>query len=256
MQDVSARVRIAQVQTSSEKNYCEIKYYLNGRLQTLTKIQAEEFSPAHWRTLQNISFDETGHLLFDNPEWQSLWLGAGEEKTVYLIVDEKAHAFALELLDRRTYLEGQLVEGQYFGDVFMSKINGYKPNPESLVGHVFGSRGRVREFIYGETLAGKLTQPRHKEARRLPLPMLLLTWISYHLARMMVFGRYAYIQEQYSDAHEANVAIELIPLHNPEQKKHYFLPLLWSDQAGHLHWYYFRLTPIDVRTKARRHQLI
>lgn len=249
MQEVSATLRVAR--PVSIPTY-ELKYYLDGRVQTFSKIRSEDFTPAHWRTLETAAFNAAGHLVFDNPHWQSVWLGAGEEKAVYLVVDAENHAFALELLDRATYLEGKLMEGHYFGDVCMSKIRGYKPNPGSLVGHVFGSRGRVREFIHGETLAGKLTQPRHKNAHPLAFPLVWLTRLSHELARSIIYPRYKALRQQYGDAHEANVVIELIPLHNPEHKNHYFLPLLWSDHDGYPHWRFFRLTPIDVRTKGRR----
>lgn len=252
MERVSAMPRVAE-QEKSSASVSKFKYYLNGQVVTLTKIKAEEFTSAHWHSIESAYFNSEGHLVFNNPNWQSLWLGAGEEKAVYLVTDENQKAFALELLDRATYLEGKLMEGDYFGDVTLSNVNGYKPNPGSLVGHVFGGRGRVREFIYGETLAGPLILPRHQDAYRMPFPLAWLAWLSRKLSRTMVESRYRALREQYSDAHEANVVIELLPLKNPEMKNHYWLPLLWSDHDGYPHFYYFRLTPIDVRIKGRCH---
>lgn len=251
MERVSAMPRVAE-QSKSSASVAQFKYYLNGQVVTLTKIKGEEFTPQHWHAIESAHFDSEGHLLFNNPEWHSVWLGAGEEKAVYLITDENYKAFALELLDRATYLEGKLMEGEYFGDVNLPEVKGYKPNPGSLVGHVFGGRGRVREFIYGETLAGPLILPGHKDAYKMPLPLVWLTWLSRKLSRSKVEARYKVLRQQYSDAHEANVVIELLPLKNPEMKSHYWLPLLWSDHDGYPHWRFFRLTPIDVRIKGRR----
>ena len=208
------------------------------------KIAAVEFLPSHAATLKTGRLTAQGkRLVFDDPAWRGIWLGAGEEKAVFLIVDDQKRAFALELLDRHGYREGKLTEGHYYADICLPHLQGASATGDATTASLFGLRfsgnARAREFIYGYTLAD-LHAPQYRSTG-------FWSRTSASVARSRVWLKRRSIAHHYADAHDANVMIELMPVMNPEGKTHYGLPLLWRDLSGHLQWYIFRLTPIDVR---------
>jgi len=239
-----ATQRKAQIQ--AQKYF--IKYLRNGELSEATKLDPAEFSAAHLQTLNTATLTADRELIFGNPHWHSFRLGAGEEKTVFMVVDEAQRAFALELLVRGGYLNGHLAEGHYLADLRLSEIAGLKREPKAMLSLVYSGEVRVREFIYGDTLVSS--------SRSLPQPKgsilkSLFDGLGRWWARQVIFTRYQEIQRIYKDAHEANVIIELIPLHNPERKSHYLLPIPALACDNRLRWYFYRLTPIDVRALPR-----
>ncbi len=221
-----------------------IQYKLNGKLFSARKLDPADFSPNHFQTLGTARFNPEGKLIFSNPNWQSVWLGAGEEKTVFLIVDEERRAFALELLVRGGYLNGRLTEGYYLADLHLSQIGGLKRDPNALLSLTFSGEAKAREYIYGETLAGPALAAFRPKANLLAkaINQVSMCWAAYVTA-----PRYGNLRQIFKDAHEANVMIELVPLHNPERKSHYLFPIPALAQDGRLHWFFYRLTPIDVR---------
>ncbi len=228
-----------------------IKFYMDGEPHTAVKIRPEEYSDYHTRILQEIKMVNGGALHFSEPGWQSIWIGAGEEKSVYLVIDPLNRAFALEVLGKDGYRHGELVGGHYFDDLNIAGFCGRQWNAAAIFGHVFSGRVRVREFIYGETLAGpprlNANCEEHPHSKH-PKVAHIISAISRSIAHWMVTPRYWKIKRIFHDAHEANVMFEFVPLHNPEKKPHYLFPLPWLEADGRLSWFFVRFVAIDVRT--------
>ncbi|HEX2910040.1 MAG TPA: hypothetical protein VH186_04485 [Chloroflexia bacterium] len=225
----------------------EIKCVANGEIIKATKICPAEFDEYHRQVLMKARFASTYELIFDEPGWRSVWIGAGEEKVVFLAIDPQGKAMALELLAKGTYLDGHLVDGDYYAEIFAPGLANKRWDTRSLFGHIFSGRVKVREFIYGDTLAGPglhttcLNQPN--------FAVRLIGCLSRKWARFNVYPLFKKVQRVYRDAHEANVMIELLPLDNPELKSHHLFPVPWLEEDGHLRLRYYRLTPIDVRVR-------
>ena len=210
-------------------------------------MSPSEFDATHRQAIATTRLSANRELIFETAGWQSVWIGAGEEKAVFLVVDPQGRAFALELLAKGTYLEGHLAEGHYFEEIHVPGLTNFRWNTHSLFDHVFSGRVKVREFVYGDTLAGPgLRQPPIHKANPLSrlISLFVRNWISW-----VVSPRYWHFRRLFRDAHEANVMIELLPLSNPEHKSHYLIPVPWLEDDGRLHLRFYRLTPIDVRTR-------
>lgn len=246
---LGSRTAFATKQSAAkvERDYY-IQYVIDGKVQRAKKLDPVDFSSAHVATLQTAHFTEDRRLFFDNPAWQSVWLGAGEEKTVFLVVDEAQRAFALELLVRGGYMSGRLTEGYYLAEMQFSRVNGLKRDPNALLSMVYSGEAKIREFIHGETLLSafaKNTRPQATWFSRL-VHRVSMCW-----AASVAEPRYSEVRHTFKDAHEANVMLELIPLHNPERKSHYMFPVPAISHDGRLRWHFYRLTPIDVRALPR-----
>ncbi len=234
-----------KVRARSRAEQALIKFVIDGVPHSAYKILPTEYSEYHNRCLREAWIDEDNNLRFEEPGWKSVWLGAGEEKLVYLVVDPHDRAFAVEVITRDGYRHGELIEGRYFGDVWLYKITGQRWHPGSVFSHTFSGRVRTREFIYGETLA------KPEKVTGLGWHCCIgnaITAVSRKLALWLVAPRYYRIQRHFHDTHEANVMLELLPLANPEGKSHYRMPLPWFESDGKLGWHFIRLTAIDVRT--------
>ncbi len=230
---------------ASDKRLFYIKYPINGVIRKATKLDPVDFTTQHLTTLASGHFDANNRLAFDNPAWGSAWLGAGEEKAVFLIVDGENRAFALELLVQGGYQDGRLVDGYYLANFQISQIAGRKRDPRCAFSLKFSGEAKAREFIFGETLAGpplKHMSPSGNFGNS------IINKLAWRWAKSIVYPYFCENQRRYRDAHEANVAIEFIPLHNPQRKSHFLFPILALGHDGRLHWYYYRLTCIDVRT--------
>ena len=225
----------------------DIKYGLDNRVWTATKLCPQEFDEGHRQAIVRIEMNADHELVFNVPGWKSVWIGAGEEKTVFLLVDPQNRAFALELLARGTYLEGHLAEGHYFAQLYIPAISNVRWNADSCFDQIFSGQVKVREFVYGDTLAGPGL--RRAPIVRPPLGGRVVKWLARRWINWTIAPRYNYFRRLYRDAHEGNVMIELMPLSNPEHKSHYLLPIPWLEEDGHLHLRYYRLTPIDVRAR-------
>lgn len=245
---VGARLTAAvAAKQTVDRNYY-IQYEVNGVLHRARKLDPVDFSAAHLQTLSTAHLTSDRKLVFNNPGWRSVHLGAGEEKAVFLIVDEAHRAFALELLVRGGYLNGRLTEGYYLADLRIPAVCGEKRDPNAILSLTYNGEAKVREFIYGATLVDVALGTRRTRANKLlrMISAAAMQWASY-----VVAPRYEQVRRTFKDAHEANVAIELIPLHNPERKTHFLFPIPALGQDKRLHWYFYRLTPIDVRARPR-----
>jgi len=224
-----------------------IYYTWGDQVLEATKLNLGEFDQWHRQAVMTARLNEKRELVFGVPGWKSVWMGAGEEKAVFLVIDSHNKAFALEVLAKASYLDGRLTEGHYFDDMVVPGLINKRWDSSSLFGHIFSGEVKAREFIYGNTLAGAglKTQPA-KPANFIKRAVggFCRAW-----TRNAIALRYEKIRRTYKDAHEANVVVELLPLSNPENKKHYFLPTISLEDDGRLHLRYFRLTPIDVRLR-------
>jgi hypothetical protein len=145
-------------------------------------------------------------------------------------------------------LSGRLTEGYYLAEMQFSRINGLKRDPNALLSMVYSGEAKIREFIHGETLLSALAKNARPQANWFSR---LVHAVSMRWAVSVVAPRYCEIRHTFKDAHEANVMLELIPLHNPERKSHYILPVPAISEDGRLRWHFYRLTPIDVRAMPR-----
>ena len=225
----------------------ELCYVKDGRVWPAVKLGLSEFDHDHREAIANLKMSASRELLFDVPGWRSTWIGAGEEKAVFLVVDPQGRAFAIELLAKGTYLQGHLAEGHYFAEIYVPGLSNFRWNTHSFFDHVFSGIVKVREFVYGDTLAGPGL--RVAPVKRASIPARLLHKMARNWVTWVVTPRYYRLRKRYRDAHEANVMIELLPLANPENKSHYLLPIPWLEEDGRLHLRYYRLTPIDVRAR-------
>lgn len=222
-----------------------ITYIYKGEVCSAVKLCPAEFGEAHRRALASLHLGKQRELYFGVPGWRSCWVGAGEEKVVYLIIDPQQRAFAIEVLSKSTYLEGFLTEGHYFGEIFVPGLCNVRWDERSLFGHIFSGRIKAREYIYGETLAGPGLLTEHwSKANFLAR---LIGRIGHSWASFVVAPRYNQVRKFYRDTHEANVMIEVMPLSNPEGKDHYMFPVPWLEEDGKIYLRFYRLTPIDVR---------
>lgn len=222
-------------------------YTWGNQVHEATKIKEVEFDEAHLHALRTARFNANRELVFDVPGWKSVWIGAGEEKAVFLVIDSHNRAFALEVLAKASYLDGRLTEGHYYADLIIPGIINVRWDKQALFGHIFSGEVKAREFIYGETLAGPGL--RCEPAKPVNFFNRAIGKFFRGWARNAVALRYEKVRRTYKDAHEANVVVELLPLSNPEKKKHYLLPTIALEDDGRLHLRYFRLTPIDVRLR-------
>lgn len=166
----------------------------------VTKIDENEFTPTHREILLTMRF-ENQTLIFENRQWKSILLGAGEEKAVYAVCDENNKVFALELIDERYYLNGRLIQGSYFGNLTCSGIKGKCFNEDSFVGLCFTGLVKPREFIYGFEW-GRF----HKNMKKVESGKWFTMWL------WQVFhDEFLEFQERYKDVHDRNVMFEILP---------------------------------------------
>jgi hypothetical protein len=131
-----------------------IYYTWGSQVLEATKLSLAEFDEGHRQALFTARFNANRELIFGVPGWKSAWVGAGEEKAVFLVIDAQNRAFALEILAKASYLDGRLTEGHYFGDLIIPGLINLRWDKDSLFGHIFSGEVKAREFIYGDTLAG------------------------------------------------------------------------------------------------------
>jgi hypothetical protein len=163
------------------------------------KIKQENFTPYHHEVIGNLQY-ESKKLFFKDKAWSSILLGAGEEKAVYCICDHNNKVFALEIIDEKHYLNGRLINGEYFFQKRIGNLVDVKFNPQSLIGLTFTGLVKAREFIYGYEW-GRFQLRYDKESKIDKL----LTFI-FQAKFISEFNSYA---ERYKDVHDRNVMFEI-----------------------------------------------
>jgi len=195
------------------------------------KIMKHEVSPTHLEIIRNIELKNQQLIFPENAVmWMSGLLGSGEEKAVYVVRDRQSKIFALELINEKHYLNGRLIDGEYFGAVQAKGIRGVRLNPESVIGLEFTGLVKIREFIYGYEWGG-FNAYKNKfinsiVAKRLKTKL------------KEDFDRY---YNNYKDVHDRNVMFELCP---PSQKG---VKVFMKDISGVRRRFSIRLRGIDLR---------
>src|SRR5687767_8195349 len=101
----------------------------------VSKIEKATFTSLHHDILDSLQYAD-GQLNFADERWKSIYLGAGEEKAVYCICDHEQHVFALEVINENSYLNGRLIDGEYFFDKRIRGLTNIQPNPDALFRYV------------------------------------------------------------------------------------------------------------------------
>lgn len=167
----------------------------------VSKLKKSDYSDRHIECIRNMRY-ENKRLIFDNANWKSILLGAGEEKAVYAVCDENKKVFALELIDERYYLNGRLIEGEYFGNITCKGVKGQRFNPDSLIGLCFTGLVRPREFVYG--FEWGMFRRNHNSSS-------VFDGIITEYLHMLFHSEFEYFSEHFKDVHDRNVMFEILP---------------------------------------------
>jgi hypothetical protein len=195
------------------------------------KIRTQDFVLEHHDCLSQMQYLDS-RLMFPDPRWQSVYLGAGEEKAVFCICDHLDRVFAVELIDERHYLNGRFVGGTYFFNKRINSLSNVKANPESEFGLTFTGLVKVREFVYGYEWSRFQFDLRQKMA----IDHLLTTT----LQSLLIAGYNSYAAH-YKDVHARNILFEIRSFNQSG------VPMLIRDMVGRLRFVKVGLQPVDVR---------
>lgn len=177
-------------------------FYLKfgNEIKLVSKISKNEFTQSHIDYICNMKLDKRS-LIFPNNKWKSVLLGSGEEKAVYCVCDHNDKVFALELIDENHYLNGRLINGDYFLNTFVDNIKNIKLNIDSLIGLKFTGLVKAREFIYGYEWDKFLFDP--------CLPNKLFDNMITLYLQTSLLNDYREFNKYYKDAHGRNIMFEI-----------------------------------------------
>lgn len=167
-----------------------------------TKIKKEEFSTVHKECIAQLEYKEK-RLYFPDYRYKSILLGAGEEKAVYCVRDQNGRVFALELIDEKHYLDGRLIDGEYYYTTTASRLMGHKFNEESIIGLQFTGLVKAREYIRGYEW-GNFQYDKNK-CRKYKDKILTMYLQEKYRNQFLAFAAH------YKDVHDRNVMFELAP---------------------------------------------
>jgi hypothetical protein len=165
----------------------------------VSKIEREAFEAIHHEVLDNLSYDN-GNLIFEDERWQVAYLGAGEEKAVYAVCDHERRVFALEVINEHTYLNGRLIDGEYFFEKRIPGLTNVQPNPDAIFRFVFTGLVKVREFVYGYTWDRFQFDARRKSS---------LDGVMTSILQGFFQGEVNHYREHYKDVHDRNLMFEI-----------------------------------------------
>ncbi|MCX7749009.1 MAG: hypothetical protein N2645_19290 [Clostridia bacterium] len=202
-----------------------------NQIKPVVKIKAHDFTDYHHQVISNMKFSK-GSLVIPDPNWTSIYLGAGEEKAVFCICDHENKVFALEAIDEKHYLNGRFVGGQYFFDKRIEGFRNVKLKPGAVIGLTFTGLIRVREFVHGYEWGRFQYDPQRKRW----IDSILTSWLHSFLA-----SKFEEYKKRYKDVHERNVMLEIRELNQPG------IPAIAKDWNGKLRFIKVWLQPIDVR---------
>jgi hypothetical protein len=163
------------------------------------KIKRSEFTPYHHEIIGSLQYEDK-KLIFQDKTWSSILLGAGEEKAVYCICDHNNKVFALEIIDEKHYLNGRLINGEYYFEKRLGSLVDVKFNPYSLIGLTFTGLIKAREYIYGYEW-GRF-QFRYDRKSKIDG---LITFI----LQSKLIDQFRFYEQRYKDVHDRNVMFEL-----------------------------------------------
>ncbi|GAA1803406.1 hypothetical protein GCM10009682_26570 [Luedemannella flava] len=161
------------------------------------KITRDQFSPEHRNQVMRLGADGDA-LLFPDPRWRSVFLGAGEEKAAHLVRDHDARVFVVELIDERSYLNGRLADGVYF-----ATLRHAGAERGAVPGRRFTGLIKAREYVHGYEWSRFQWRPDRRRFVDHLLTAYLRTWFT---------GRYQEYRVRFGDVHERNVLFEVRPL--------------------------------------------
>ncbi|MBZ0287527.1 MAG: hypothetical protein K8I30_07925 [Anaerolineae bacterium] len=197
----------------------------------VSKIEKTSFSGVHQDVLASVRYAD-GKLLFADERWKAAYLGAGEEKAVYAICDHEQHVFALEVINEHTYLNGRLIDGEYFFDMRISGLTNVQPNPDAIFRYVFTGLVKVREFVYGYTWDRFQFDARRKSGLDGLMTAILQGFFQTDMS---------HYRARYKDVHDRNVMFEIRP---PNGRG---WPILYRDGLGNVRRGKVGVRAIDVR---------
>jgi hypothetical protein len=200
------------------------------QIKQVTKIKEDEFTSLHREILSQITLQQ-GNLNIPRKQWNSLFLGSGEEKAVFCICDHNNRVFAIEAIDEKHYLNGRFIDGNYFFEMRVQGLVNQKLNPKALV-FAFTGLIKVREFVYGYEWARFSFNPGKKNI----LDFILTSWLQFRLE-----SKFMYFQQYYKDVHGGNVMFEICDF------KHKGVIAVIKDLSGKTKLVKVRLQAIDVR---------
>jgi len=203
----------------------------NGQVRNVEKIKPEEFSGSHRETLRG-AWLERLELHVPDQRWSTAFLGAGEEKAVFCVRDEKDRVFAVEAIGQGSYLNGRFVGGHYFPELDAPRLRNIKAYPESLLGLVFSGKMKPREFVHGYEWGRFQFSPRQSGW----VDNLLTNWL-----QTLLSSQFQEFFSRYKDVHDRNVMFEVRPFGERG------VPVLAKDWTGKLGVFKVGLQAIDVR---------
>lgn len=180
-------------------NNYQLSLIFDNSIRIVEKIKAEDFTPYHHKIIDGLQYKDK-KLYFQDKAWSSMLLGAGEEKAVYCICDHNNKVFALELIDEKHYLEGRLINGEYFFQKRISALVNVRFNPEALIGLNFIGLVKVREFIYGY----EWTRFQLCYDKKSKIDILISS-----ILKKRFINEFRYYEQNYKDVHDRNVMFEI-----------------------------------------------
>jgi len=204
---------------------------IGNDVKIVRKIDMGEFSNTHREVISQAEYKD-GQLSFPHSGWSASFLGAGEEKAVFVISDNDNRIFALEVIDQRTYLNGRFVGGCYFFETIVSNLQNIKYHPKAVVGLTFTGLVKAREYVHGYEWARFQYSPNKQSAFDTILTSWLRTFFTFQ------FNTY---RSQYKDVHDRNIMFEIRG--NTEKG----VPITIKNWLGKTMLVKVGIQPIDVR---------
>ncbi len=198
---------------------------------TVSKIERKSFTSLHHEILDSLTY-AGGKLIFTDDRWKSAYLGAGEEKAVYCVCDHEQQVFALEIINENTYLNGRLIDGDYFFEKRIRGLTNIEPNPEALFRYVFTGLVKVREYVYGYTWDHFQFDARGKSKLDPIMTSILQGFFGAEVSQY---------RTHYKDVHDRNVMFEI----RPTSERGW--PIVYRDCTGKPGFGKVGIRAIDVR---------
>ncbi len=210
-----------------------ISLLVENQIAQVRKLEHGEFDEQHRSLIENARYDSAKkQLILTDERWKTQFLGAGEEKAVFLICDQENRVFALEVIDETSYRNGRFVGGKYFCETRAPGLTRVPLHEDALTCTTFTGKIKAREFVHGYEWARFQFNPRQQSW----LDLLLTFWLRFWL--LAKFKSYA---ARYKDVHERNIMFEIRSMRESG------VPILCKNAAGKFLFARVGLQPIDVR---------
>lgn len=208
-----------------------LQIIFDDKLRSVEKINKNDFTPYHHEVINNMKYDRRV-LVFQDNNWSSILLGAGEEKAVYCVCDHNNKVFAIEIIDEKHYLYGRLINGEYFFEKRLSNIGGVKFSSESLIGLTFTGLIKIREYIHGYEWGRFQFRSGEKS---------IIDGLITSRLQAKLISQFKFYEQHYKDVHDRNIMFEL------RDKKEKGIAVLYFDCSKKLRMGKVSVRAIDVR---------